>query len=159
MRNDSTIPIKSNSISVYICRKKGDRMELLLLNRNSGQSKEWGVTLASVKPMEMCWQAALNEVRADTSAVPDRMYSVDMVETFYDVRTHAVMLAPVFVAFFDHEVETKPMLPDVNSMWLDAYEAEQHLSLSHQREVLKTIYHEFFAKQPSESLKVYPTRF
>ena len=134
-------------------------MELLLMNREDKDPNDWEVTFANVKPMEMCWQAALNEVRKDTSAVPDRIYSVDIVETFYDVVTHAIMLAPVFVAFFDFEQDTKPMMSGVGSMWLDAYEAEKHLPLSHQKQVLTTIYHEYFAKEPPEKLKVYPTRF
>ena len=159
MHNDSTILIKSNSISVYICRSKNDRMEILLLNREESANDEWEVTCANVKPMEMCWQAALNEVRTVTSAVPDRIYSVDMVSTFYDVKTHTIMMEPVFLAFFDYEQDTMPMLPGVGSMWVDAYDAEQHLTLSHEREVLKLIFHEFFTKTPAESQKVYPTRF
>lgn len=159
MRNDSTIPIKSNSISVYICRRVENRMQILLLDRDTGSEDNWGITFAQVKPMEMCWQAALNEVRTDTGAVPDRIYSVDHVETFYDVKLHAVMLSPVFVAFFDHGQDTKPILPNVKSMWLDASESMVYLALAHQRDIVKMINKEFFAREPSEDLKVYPTRF
>ena len=134
-------------------------MELLIMNRDPGKPDDWGVCQAIVKPMEMGWQAALNEVRVDTSAVPDRVYSVDMVETFYDVKGHCINLTPVFVAFFDYEQETRPMLPDVSSMWIDAYEAEKHLPLVRQREVLKVIYHDYFVREPSEELKVYPSRY
>ena len=158
MRNDSTIPIKSNSISVYICRAQADRLEILLLNQDEG-SDNWGINYADVKPMEMCWQAALNEVRTCTSDVPDRVYSVDMIETFYDTTSHAIMLAPVFVAFFDSDRATKPMLPSVSSMWIDAYEAEKYLPSLYQGEVLKMIYHEYFMKEPADKFKVYPTRF
>jgi hypothetical protein len=137
----------------------GERMQILLMNREGSERNDWEITFADVKPSELCWQAALNEVRMDTSYVPDRVYSVDKVEVYYDVKTHAVMLAPVFVAFFDFEQDTKPMLPDVNSMWIDAYEAEKHLPLVTQRDMVKLIYHEFFTKNPADSLKVYPTRF
>ena len=160
MRNDSTIPIKANSISVYICRRVEDRMQILLMKReDSSHPDQWGVTQADVKPMEMCWQAALNEVRLDTSHVPDSIYSVDMVEQVYNTKAHCIMLSPVFVTFFDHSQDTVPMLPGVSSTWVDAYEAEKMLTLMHQSEALKIIYHEFFSKKPDESLKVYPTRF
>lgn len=160
MQHDSTIPIKANSISVYICRRVEDRMQLLLLKRDDTKSEEeWSITTANVKQMEMCWQAALNEVRTDTSHVPDRIYSMDMIQQMYDTRSHSIKLMPVFVAFFDHQQETRPMLPNVNSTWVDAYDAEQMLPFMSQREILKMIYHEFFAKEPHESLKVYPTRF
>jgi len=159
MSNVSTIPLASNSISVYICRRVDNRMQILLLNRDPEGKDKWEVTFADVKQMEMCWQAALNEVRTDTSAIPDRIYSVDFVETFYDVKSHCIKLSPVFVAFFDHGQETVPMIPSVQSMWVDAAECQVYLDLGHQREIVAMIYKEFFAREPSEDLKVYPTRF
>ena len=159
MYQESTIPIKSNSISVYIARKVGDRMQLLLVNRLDATEDDWGVIYTDVKPMEMCWQAALNQVRLDTSLVPDSVYSVDKVEMFYDVKTHAVMLAPTFLALFDHGQEVAPLDPDIRVMWLDIEEAIQNLPLASQREMVKMLHENYFLKEPCSKLKVYPTRF
>jgi len=134
-------------------------MELLLVKRESEKEEDWSIIQSDVKPMELCWQSALYQVRLDTSEVPDRVYSVNHVLTYYDVKTHSLMISPVFLAIFDHDQETKPMDPDVETNWVDAYHAEKYLPIVSQREMVVTLYNEFFAKEPAESLKVYPTRF
>lgn len=132
-------------------------MQVLLMCREG--EKEWGVTHADVKVMEMCWQSALNEVRKDTSAVPDRIYSVDQVETFYCVKTHAIFLSPVFVAFFDYGQDTVPMIPGVECSWVNLGDVGNSLRYSHEKDIIEKIHDNFFLNTPSESLKVYPTRF
>ncbi len=156
---ESTIPIKSNSISVYIARRLGEEVQLLLVNRLNAAEDDWGIIHTDVKPMEMCWQAALSQVRLDTSLVPDSVYSVDKVEISYDVKTHAVMLAPTFLAMFDHGQEVTPLDPDIRVMWLSVDQAMRNLPLASQREMVKMLHENYFLKEPCSKLKVYPTRF
>lgn len=157
MISDSTIPMRANSILVYICRECNGELEVLLVSDES--LLDWRVTATNVKQMELCWQAALSEVRKDTSDVPDRVYSVNKVETSYCVLSHAVLLSPIFVAFFDHDQLTTPMLPGFRTMWVKFKDADFYLDKPNQKETLTLIREEFHEKEAPESLKVYPNKF
>ena len=157
MSQDSIIPVKANNICVYICRRVEDRLEVLLVNgKTSSGLKIWAVNYTVVKGSQMCWETALDEVRIKTSHVPDRLYSLDKVEQNYDPKANCIQLAPLMVAFFDNGQETKPVFSNMETSWVDAYEAEKLLPLPRQREALKMIYHEYFLKEPSILMKLYP---
>lgn len=157
MKTDSTIPIRSNYIRVYICREHAGELEMLLISKDS--LLDWSVSHVNVKYSELCWQAALAEVRRDTGNIPDRIYSVNKVETTFCVVTHSILLSPVFVAFFDHGQETTPMIQEVTTMWVKVKDATFYLEDSNHKEALTVLREEFYLKEPSEKLKVYPAKF
>lgn len=157
MNTDSTIPLRSNSIRVYICREHAGELEVLLVCK--GNLMEWGVCRANVKYSELCWQAAIAEVRRDTGNIPDRIYSLNNVETVYCVETHSILLSPIFLAFFDVNKETVSIIEGVTSMWVKEKDASIYLDNPNHKKILKLIREEFYLKEPSEALKVYPRKF
>lgn len=161
MQHDSTIAIKSNSLTIFICRKINvEQFQVLLMQREESiNSESWEVSSTQVKPAEIPWQAALNEIRKETSHVPDRIYVLDKIRQRYDTQSHSIQLSPIFVAFFDHDQLTKPLLPGVSSTWVNSTEAKTLLVSPELADIVDQITRDLIFNEPNPQKKVYPTRF
>ena len=49
----------------------------------------------------------LREIKEETGLVPDRFYSANTIEAFYEVNQNCINLIPVFVGFIDTEYEVR----------------------------------------------------
>lgn len=89
-------------IDVYVVRSTG-ALEVLVLRRAAGGRcpGSWETVHGHIDAGERPVQAALRELREETGLVPDRLYNLSRVETFYVHGADALSLVPVFVAFTD----------------------------------------------------------
>ncbi len=86
IRPRQEIPVKSFSISAYICRKDDEGGSFLLLRRTSRHLHgTWQQISGMVEPGEKAWEAALREIEEETGLVPRAFYSADFIERFYEV--------------------------------------------------------------------------
>lgn len=108
----------------------------------------------AVEPGEKAWQTALRELREETGLVPERLYSADVCEQFYDISQDRIEIVPVFIAFV--AADGPVVLNDEHdeSRWVTFDEACDLLPFAGQRSVLATIQREFIGRSPNEQLRI-----
>ncbi|MDB9741684.1 hypothetical protein OAB00_02395 [Akkermansiaceae bacterium] len=157
MNAESTIGVISNSIIVYICRVNDGGVELLLMRREGSQ--EWGACHANVKYGEIYWQSAVNEIRKDTNHNPDRIYSANIIENNFCVKTGTIKFEPVFVAFFDYSQEVSSLDSSLETKWFSLNDVKAEVKTVDELKAITVINDKFFLRQPSDSQKVYPAHY
>ena len=79
------IPVKSFSIAAYVCRVVSERGRYLVVRRGTPYLKgSWQMVSGRVEAGETGWEAALREIEEETGLVPDRFYSAELIEQFYE---------------------------------------------------------------------------
>jgi len=88
-------------VDVYVLRPAREGMEALVLRRSPGGRSPgtWETVHGHIQDGEAPAQAALRELREETGLVPERLYNISRVESFYLHRQDLVALIPVFCAF------------------------------------------------------------
>ncbi|MFO7898473.1 MAG: NUDIX domain-containing protein [Planctomycetota bacterium] len=155
MATDPEVPIRSYSISAFVCRRTGPGGEVLLMRRTGKRLGEiWCQVAGGIEDGETAWQAALREIREETGLVPDEFYSADICEQFYEPHRECVAIIPVFVAFVPEDAAVTLNPEHSEYRWMDVDEAERHLRFACQRTVLRHIEREFFLRRPNDLLRL-----
>lgn len=148
--------IKPFHTSAYVLKIVNGESQYLLLRRAHKYLKgNWQMVSGGIDSGETAWQAALREIHEETGLIPDRFYSADAIESFYEVARDAIVLAPVFVAFIDsiQEVKLSPKEHD-QFKWVSYSEALKYLEFDNQQRVLNHIEKQFVLKQPNERFRI-----
>ena len=149
------IPVRSFLIYCYICKIENGVGKFLLLKRISNYLDGiWQPTTGRIEADETAWQTALREVKEETQLVPDRFYSSNMIEQFYEPSHNCICMAPVFVAFIDTAQQVKLSQEHSEFQWCTADQAQEHLLFAQQRDTIKQIEAEFVKKDPIEFLRI-----
>ena len=149
------IPIKSFVVSAYICKKDASGGKFLLIKRTSEYLHDsWQQVSGKVEPGELGWEAALREIKEETGIVPDRFYSADFIERFYEPNQNTINLVPVFVGFVDEDIVVQLSDEHSDYIWVTSDEAYGYLHFSQQRESITHIQHVFLDNEPSEFLRI-----
>lgn len=114
----------------------------------------WQQVAGKVEQGESAVQAILREIEEETGNWPKKLYSVDIVETFYDAAHDCIHLVPVFVAELDPKRWV--VLSDEHSeyKWVTSEEAKKHLSFTQQKISIDIIEREFVLKKPPMELRL-----
>ena len=150
-------PITAYCVSVAVCRFEGAEPRVLLLRRREPGSRlhdTWGQVAGAIEPGETAWQAGLRELREETGLVPERYYSADVCEQFYETRPEGVAVVPVFMAFVDSDQEVTLSADHSEYRWLAFDQAEELLLFPGQRDLMRYIEREFIRRQPTELLRL-----
>ncbi|MFA5393449.1 MAG: NUDIX domain-containing protein [Candidatus Ratteibacteria bacterium] len=148
-------PIKSFSITAYICRIENGRGKYLLLKRcTSYLEGTWQMVSGRLEKGEKAWEAALREIREETGLIPDRLYSTGEVEVFYEVNQNCINIVPVFVAFIDSDQEVKISAEHSDYNWTTVDEASKRLGFEQQKRMTKKIEDIFVCQKPNEFLRI-----
>lgn len=93
--------VRVSLIDLYVMRGAGPSLECLVLRRASGGrcAGSWEAVHGHIEDGERPEQAAIREMAEETSLVPERVYNLSRVESFYQHRIGEVALVPIFVAF------------------------------------------------------------
>ena len=155
MNNREEIPIKSFSIAAYICRvEEGICKFLIIKRREPYHSYDWQMVSGTLEKGETPIQAALREIKEETGLIPDRFYSADDVEVFYDFRENRMILVPVFAGFVDTEQKVVLSEEHIDFKWITADEADHFLIFNHQKKMLRKIKEQFVNNEPNEFLRI-----
>ncbi|MBN1268912.1 MAG: NUDIX domain-containing protein [Kiritimatiellae bacterium] len=149
------VPIKSFSIAAYICRVEGGSARFLVIKRKTSYLPDsWQMVSGRIEKGEKAWEAALREIREETGLVPDRLYSANDVELFYEVNQNCINLVPVFVGFIDSEQAVTLSPEHSECKWVSPDEAAGLVSFEHQARTMRMIEAKFVKQKPLEFLRV-----
>lgn len=138
--------IQPQAVSAFIIHNG----KYLLIRRCSEYLKgTWQMISGGIDQEEKAWDAALREIKEETGLVPQRLYSADVVETFYMKSLDKIILIPVFVAFVQtpNEIALSPTEHDAYE-WLEYEQAKERLIWSEQKRVLSHIHENFVLQTP-----------
>lgn len=149
------VPIKSFSIAAYICRVEGGKGRYLILKRKSSHlSDSWQMVSGKIEKGEKAWEAALREITEETGLIPDRFYSVNKLEQFYEASQNCINLVPIFVGFIDSDQPVKISPEHSEYKWVLPEEAKEFLCFEHQTETMCMIEKKFVKQKPLEFLRI-----
>lgn len=135
------------SIGAHIVFEK----KFLLIRRCSEYLHgNWQMVTGRVEKGEKAYETAYREIVEETGIRPDRFFTADVVEVFYEPLYDSIISVPNFVAFIDspQEVVLSPTEHDAYR-WVSYHEALSILEFGDQRKVLRHVYEEFIVKEPN----------
>ena len=148
---ESLVPIVCRYISLVVLRGE----EVLLLKRASTRMNgEWCQVAGGIEDGERAWETAVRELHEETALVPERLYSSDIIEQFYEPDRNRISVVPVFVAYVAQGAE--PVLNEEHSdwQWVSIDEAQELVPFPGQRKMLEEIREIFISRVPSELLRI-----
>ena len=128
-------------VDCYVFRQTDDDLSFLLLKRNKDKLYEhlWQGVAGKIEGGETAFEAAIRELKEETSLEPVRMFVADHVSRFYESHQDRINLVPVFGIEVDSS-EVKLSKEHVDYKWVDIYEALDTLVWRGQKESIQTVY-------------------
>jgi 8-oxo-dGTP pyrophosphatase MutT (NUDIX family) len=128
-------------VDCYVFRQTNDDLSFLLLKRNKDKLYEhlWQGVAGKIEGDETAFEAAIRELKEETSLEPVRMFVADHVSRFYESHQDRINLVPVFGIEVDSS-EVKLSKEHVDYKWVDIYEALDTLVWRGQKESIQTVY-------------------
>jgi dATP pyrophosphohydrolase len=122
-------------------RHTGALLECLVMRRAAGGRcpGSWETVHGHIEPGERPAEAATRELAEETGLVPERLYNLSRVESFYQHRIDEVALVPVFVAIVAEGKEVRLGSEHDRFEWLDAAEADGRFAWPRERRALADI--------------------
>lgn len=151
---NQNIEIRSCGVSVVILRKTGDVHQVLLLRRSGFLKGEWCQVAGNIEKGEKAWQAVLREMREETNLVPQKLFSADQCEQFYEVNRDSIWIAPIFVAFILNDQKVKINREHTEFRWVSFDEAISMVPFPGQKRMLEHIQKEFVIRSPLKWLEI-----
>jgi dATP pyrophosphohydrolase len=149
------LPKRSFTIAAYICRIVDGRGQYLIIRRQTPYLYDtWQMVSGKIEKNEKAWEAALREIKEETGLTPDRLYSINNVELFYEISRNCINIVPLFVGFIDSNQDVILSLEHSESKWITPGEAKEYLSFDHQADTMRLIKKRFVQQKPSELLKI-----
>jgi 8-oxo-dGTP pyrophosphatase MutT (NUDIX family) len=92
-----------------------------------------------IEPGETPGEAARRELAEETGLVPERLYNLSRVETFYQHRLDEVALVPVFAAFVEADSAVRTGSEHDRFEWLAPAQAGRRFAWPRERRALEDV--------------------
>ena len=149
------IPVTAPFIVVYLVRYIQNEARFLIIKRDrEPYNGIWQPVTGRIEKGEKAWQAAMRETEEETGLTPDRFYSANFIEKFYDLRNEIIAHCPAFVGFMDKDTEINLSAEHSEWRWVRAEEAIEKVAFSEQKKAIAHIKQYFIDNSPSEILRV-----
>ncbi len=93
-------------------------------------------------------------MKEETGLTPDRIYSANRLEQFYEVSQNCINLVPVFAGFMDSDAVVQLSNEHTEFRWIPYDKLPDVVSFPHQAETGLWIYDQFVRNPPSEFLRI-----
>ena len=130
-------------IDVYVYRMKKGKPEFLLFLRSPKTiyAHQWRMVGGKVKEEEKAWEAALRELKEETSLAPKSFWTIPSINTFYEANSDQIHHIPAFAV----EVTSKeePVLNDEHTQfrWISIEELDSYLHWPEQIRLIQLTHH------------------
>jgi dATP pyrophosphohydrolase len=149
------VPITAPFISVYLIKYIDDQARFLIIQRAREPYKDiWQPVTGKIREGEKAWQAALRELKEETGITPDRFYSAEFIEKFYELNMEIIALSPAFMGFVESDPDIKLSHEHRQFAWVSVDEAIEKVVFYEQKAAFKHIYNYFVESKPPEFLRV-----
>ena len=135
--------VRVSLVDVYVVRRDGPEVQCLVLRRAVGGRcpGSWETVHGHIEEGERPADAATRELQEETGLVPERLYNLSRVETFYQHRKDEVALVPVFVAFVPAGSAVRLGPEHDAHEWLTPAEAGSRFAWPRERRALEDAMH------------------
>ena len=151
------LPVRCYGVAAVELRKTGRKHQVLLLRRATTLKGHWCQVSGGIEPGETAWQAALREIREETDLIPNKLYSADVSEQFYEIDKDAIWIAPVFVAFVSDCAKVTTNDEHSEFKWVSFAQAKSMVPFPGQKNILHSIFENFVRQPPLEVMRIKTT--
>ena len=116
---------------------EGGTLEVLCLRRALTRQGNWESVHGHIEPGERPKDAALRELREETGIVPERLYNLSRVESYYDHASDVVELIPAFCAIAPADGRVRLSAEHDQCAWLAPAVAAARLAWPRERRALE----------------------
>lgn len=147
--------VKSTYIEIHIIKIENGKIKFLLLKRSQNDSYPgiWQMVTGKIKRNEKAYQAAIRELKEETSISPSSLYVVPIVNSLYLAEKDEVILVPVFVCEVDSEAHVKISHEHSEFRWVSFNQALKMLKWDGQKKAIKII-NDYWNKDKSKFRKI-----
>jgi dATP pyrophosphohydrolase len=137
--------IISKMIEAHIFREANNDLEFLLLKRSERVIYPglWQMVNGKIKKGEKAFQTALREIKEETGILPEKIWVVPKVDSFYSHENDNIMMLPVFAAKFKASSKISISEEHTEFKWVNPIEAKRMLAWEGQRQSVDLIVNYF----------------
>ncbi len=132
-------------IEAHIFREVDNALEFLLLKRSDRVIYPglWQMVNGKIKKGEKAYQTALREIQEETGIIPEKLWVVPKVDSFYSHENDNMMLLPVFAAKFKTSSNVVISEEHCEFKWVNPIETKKMLAWEGQRQSVDLIFNYF----------------
>ena len=139
--------IKMNVIDCHVVYWEADIPQFLTIKRAPTERYPliWQCVTGGIKNNEKAFEAAIREVKEETGLVPNRLWTIDRVNNYYDPKYDSVFLIPIFGV----EVLKKDVLlssEHIDYYWGDIKSVQNKMLFNQQKIGLESFYNMLTSK-------------
>ena len=134
--------LRSTHVEVYLFRRRGRRVEFLLLRRAPGRRVMpgvWQPVTGKRHARESMLAAARREVREETGLAPRRWWALETMTLYPDVASDTIVALPLFAAEVAARAAVRLSREHDASRWVSAAEAARRVLWESQRRGLEAV--------------------
>lgn len=134
-------------IEAHIFRQteKADDIEFLLLKRSEIDIYPgvWQMVTGAIQKNERAYYTALREIKEETGLIPEKLWVVPYVNSFYSIKRDHICMVPVFAACVTNRDKVIISEEHTEFQWVDKATALKLLAWPGQRNSVEVIYNYF----------------
>jgi dATP pyrophosphohydrolase len=133
--------IKSNLVEVHIAQIVNGNVKYLVLKRSDNQKYPniWQMVTGKVRENEKAFEAAIREVKEETSIKVNKLWIVPHVNSFYNAEDNSVNLIPVFLSVIEPNLEVNISSEHQDYQWVKKSDAKNLFAWPGQAKSLEII--------------------
>ncbi|MGE5432004.1 MAG: NUDIX hydrolase [Syntrophomonadaceae bacterium] len=139
--------VLSYMVEAHIFREVDNKLEFLLLKRSEMEIFPglWQMVTGSIDQGERAFETAFREIKEETGIVPEKLWIVPYINSFYSWKRNHICMVPVFVALASQDASVKISHEHSEYQWVSREKALELLAWPGQKNSVQLIT-EYFTK-------------